>query len=993
MSAKRPLTEAGADTNATPSAGTGSGSKLAPYTSYSDVYSVLVALKTALGEEDIVHASQRALLTVNTATLPSAVQQAAVRLVTQLCTHPTVDSASVVTGLVDSLYTAEPSVRCEVYQALFKLHELKGIFNDVQLAAEAKQRLDDAAMRDLNHSQHHLRCGSLAVLPMIKPRKSRSTSIDVFDTICRYTTDAHPKVRQTALNAIFREHRMSVKLPVEMYDECVVATKDDFEQVRLVAVELVWAISSTYPEYPVVIQKFKVAETIRLLDDAFVKICDMVNDSSVVVRQRACTILGRFKNVDSKFLSQTFSKQVMSHLRRFVPRGGTRGYAGRNRGVRGNHSRGFIPTPKGDADVESDEFRLLDSGAAGAFVHGLEDEYQEVRDAAIESITELSIGSASFAAKAVDFLVDMFNDSSDRVRLCAIRALVSIGERSLIQLTEEQLSIALSAMKDASHIMRRGIYEFLAVSSLSKSESLAQLMATFRSNLDKYSEDQMPIYKALKALGNNHSTLINAAFVRALLGISEHYLSREARIDDIVYAGNIVLIMNTKVATRNMLVSVLPDYVYSHLPYLRDKYRGCLPDDILLSVPKKHWFVKQMLENPHVDESVARLSLEDRKIAAHRVFVSLQESLYRCCSGSGSCEQTTGLAGKSTAELKQRTREFGAVQNNAPTDDPSVRNYELAVLHYAKLVSNVSSVQTMADKLYQRAEVLDLASTLMYDSYEIEARTIGLDLDSIFALRYLRLFVHALWISRHQASLYDPKISEKLMDEFSQRVRRLDQLAQSRSADISELKQLSLSVGNNNNNKKISDESITTFIHSFKPSLFAPATGRCQYAQASFIRSATKKRIIEFNHLFPLNLQIKSSVVWVDRRENILVTVRMPTQECVKLYPPTSSLKPLAPMQWSLDWDSVPVSLPLGSGEGTSVTVNIALRQAADIPWTDSFIVKGDLVPHGYKIESYYKNLASGNHQYVDIHITDDGYTVNVNAVEFKPPPSIHTRA
>lgn len=43
----------------------------------------------------------------------------------------------------------------------------------------------------------------------------------------------------------------------------------------------------------------------------------------------------------------------------------------------------MIPVAEGDFDVESDEFHLLDSGACGAFIHGLEDEYQEVRYASI----------------------------------------------------------------------------------------------------------------------------------------------------------------------------------------------------------------------------------------------------------------------------------------------------------------------------------------------------------------------------------------------------------------------------------------------------------------------------------------------------------------------------------------------------------------------------------------------------------------------------------
>lgn len=45
----------------------------------------------------------------------------------------------------------------------------------------------------------------------------------------------------------------------------------------------------------------------------------------------------------------------------------------------------MIATPEGDQDVTAQQVRLLDSGACGAFVHGLEDEYQDVRNAAIST--------------------------------------------------------------------------------------------------------------------------------------------------------------------------------------------------------------------------------------------------------------------------------------------------------------------------------------------------------------------------------------------------------------------------------------------------------------------------------------------------------------------------------------------------------------------------------------------------------------------------------
>ncbi|KAJ2817899.1 hypothetical protein IWW50_006006, partial [Coemansia erecta] len=433
-----------------------------PYATYQEAHEALQALRRSSAAEILEH-SQRALLTVTACELPSAVRQIGVRLATHLCAHPEPSTTHIAAALVRALELAEPSVRCEIYAALISLHELKADFF-AALPPSAADALARSVKTDTNHSQHHLRSAAVACLQHIGGASQE---------IRRFATDAHPKVRQTALFAIQRQQMLGLPLAVEMYDECVAATKDDSEQVRLIAVDLVWAIGSRYPEHPVVL---RARDTLRLLDDAFVKVCDMVNDSAMRVRQRACLVLGRFRTVSARFLEQTFSKQVMSHLRA-VPR--HTGYAGRNRGLHSSkfHKRDVVdeaganrPRKRDSAGAgvapkrEDEELRLLDSGAAGAFVHGLEDEFQEVRDAAIESILELSAESPVFAAKAVDFLVDMFNDSSDRVRVRAIRALTSMGSRAPIHLTDEQLSIAVSAIKDASPAVRLRICEFLAVS-------------------------------------------------------------------------------------------------------------------------------------------------------------------------------------------------------------------------------------------------------------------------------------------------------------------------------------------------------------------------------------------------------------------------------------------------------------------------------------------------------------------------------------------------
>jgi hypothetical protein len=75
--------------------------------------------------------------------------------------------------------------------------------------------------------------------------------------------------------------------------------------------------------------------------------------------------LGSYKKVSTKFLLQTFSKEVL---------------AGQNKGK-------LHLAHKHSAEVEivvtEDQLNLLETGAVGAFISGLEDEFMEVRSATV----------------------------------------------------------------------------------------------------------------------------------------------------------------------------------------------------------------------------------------------------------------------------------------------------------------------------------------------------------------------------------------------------------------------------------------------------------------------------------------------------------------------------------------------------------------------------------------------------------------------------------
>lgn len=69
----------------------------------------------------------------------------------------------------------------------------------------------------------------------------------------------------------------------------------------------------------------------------------------------------------------------------------------------------------------------------------------EVRTAAVDAVCQLSLENVTFATTSLDFLVDMFNDEIEDVRLRAIDSLTRISHH--IVLREDQLEIILGALE------------------------------------------------------------------------------------------------------------------------------------------------------------------------------------------------------------------------------------------------------------------------------------------------------------------------------------------------------------------------------------------------------------------------------------------------------------------------------------------------------------------------------------------------------------------
>ena len=80
------------------------------------------------------------------------------------------------------------------------------------------------------------------------------------------------------------------------------------------ALQLVWTLGLQTPDSLLPMPHNPSLE-VRMCDDAFAKICDLVNDLAMPVRARAAQLLGDFHSVSPHLLDQTLDKKLMAHLK------------------------------------------------------------------------------------------------------------------------------------------------------------------------------------------------------------------------------------------------------------------------------------------------------------------------------------------------------------------------------------------------------------------------------------------------------------------------------------------------------------------------------------------------------------------------------------------------------------------------------------------------------------------------------------------------------
>lgn len=432
------------------------------------------------------------------------------------------------------------------------------------------QKLVLVAKQYLADTSHYVKCKCLELIGELLPvgGSCESSAQAMMRHVGDYTRSEEARVRSAAFRTMLTVHERGSKLDSSVYPEVCLALKDDYEIVRQVALKLVWVLGQTYPENIITLAESE--EEIRLVDDAFGKVCLMINDLSMRVRTLAAQILGAMTLVSPKFLQQTLDKKLMSNMRKK--------YSAHERAWESVTSGEWASGKKWADDapremMDADSVSLMSSGSCGAFVHGLEDEYQEVRNASVNSLCSLSLINSQFAQLSLDFLVDMFNDEIEDVRLKAIDSLTKISKYTVLR--EDQLETILGALKDFSVDIREGLHKMLSACRLSSKGCLQMCVESLLDNLKKYPMDRRSTWRCLQKIGQAHPEL-TLPLVPELLAIHPFFDTPEPDVEDPAYICILILVFNAAQHCPTML-QLFEEHTLKHYSYLRDTMPNLVP--------------------------------------------------------------------------------------------------------------------------------------------------------------------------------------------------------------------------------------------------------------------------------------------------------------------------------------------------------------------------------------------------------------------------------
>ncbi|XP_010553124.1 PREDICTED: protein SIEL [Tarenaya hassleriana] len=283
-------------------------------------------------------------------------------------------------------------------------------------------------------------------------------------------------------------------------------------------------------------------------DAVVLQLCSMIRDMSVEVRTEAFKALGKIGTASEGVLLQTLSKKVLGGSKQKKPQ---------------NHGSNELP----EASV---------AGAAGVFIHGLEDEFYEVREAAVESLCSLSVHSIKFSTEAMNRLMDMLYDDNMAVRLKTLETMHHMANFGKLEMHNTYVTAFLDAVVDSFENIRSVARKVLKLVKLPDTKLFKQCIEGILKSLEMYPQDEPDVLSALFHMGQNHANF-SANVVKIVSQELEAASSNKSEFSGRRVAAFLVLGISAPLSNKKSITSMSPQ-IFSYSFAMLGRFSHALSD-------------------------------------------------------------------------------------------------------------------------------------------------------------------------------------------------------------------------------------------------------------------------------------------------------------------------------------------------------------------------------------------------------------------------------
>ncbi|MCD7451511.1 hypothetical protein HAX54_012396 [Datura stramonium] len=423
----------------------------------------------------------------------------------------------------------------------------------------------------------------------------------LFTVLIGLTKDPYPLIRNVALNGLADLCKCIVVEDENLIQGCyfraVKCLFDSEDSVRCSAVRAVSACGQ------LIVASKQERSKGDWSDALFLQLCSMVRDMSVKVRVEVFNALGKIETVSEYILLQTLSKKASAATKKMN-----------------------FPGQYSDK-----KFRIPATSASLAFLYGLEDEFNEVRESACRALQTLAILYAGFSNEVVNLLMVVLNDDSMAVRLQALDTLHQMAMSGHLKVQEAHLPRFLGMLLDSQSLIRFTARKVLKLTELPSLDMFKRCVDGLIRDLELYPQDEAEVFSALFMIGQNHGKFL-VSLINEASQMIEPSSGGKLGYDNVRKASYLVLAASAPVSMKQQTCSI-PPRMFSYAVTLLGRVSRSLADIVdqrtllaYLSYCSRFTFVSAaefFKMEEHLEEGDVQLT-QRREVSKYHIWRKLQ---------------------------------------------------------------------------------------------------------------------------------------------------------------------------------------------------------------------------------------------------------------------------------------------------------------------------------------------------------------------------------